>query len=196
MQSIQNISLISNLGETRHREHIAEAMSWAEEIVLCAAYWREGCIVLFRNDLQKAIESGKKIEMFVSLYDEITEAEALIELLGMDQRNPNVSLFICSKGDNIFHSKIYYFTKGDQFRAIIGSANFTQAAMNDNDEVSVKIEGFKTDLFHTQLISYLSSLCDGKKKRGKTEVTHATSELINNYIPKYNKRRRKKVPLL
>jgi len=44
-----------------------------------------------------------------------------------------------------FHPKVYLFIKGDKAAVVVGSANFTNGAMNKNNEAAVLIEGATTD---------------------------------------------------
>lgn len=44
-----------------------------------------------------------------------------------------------------FHPKVYLFIKDDKAAAIVGSANFTNGAMNKNNEAAILLEGNSTD---------------------------------------------------
>lgn len=44
-----------------------------------------------------------------------------------------------------FHPKVFLFIKGSKAAAIIGSANFTNGAMNRNNEAAILLEGDKSD---------------------------------------------------
>ena len=48
-------------------------------------------------------------------------------------------------GNGIFHPKVYYFQSGDKAAAIVGSANFTRAAMTNNVEAALLLRGIAAD---------------------------------------------------
>ena len=48
-------------------------------------------------------------------------------------------------GSGIFHPKVYYFQSGDQAAAIVGSANFTRAAVTYNTEAALLLKGSVAD---------------------------------------------------
>jgi HKD family nuclease len=188
---MERIAFISNSDShtLNHQQAIADAMPGADEIVLCAAYWKTNAIDLFRPALKEALEKGKTVRIFASVNERVTEPEALVELLRLLQGHDRASFYLCKRNGSIFHSKVYYFGRGDAFTAVVGSANFTQGGMKQNDEVSIQITGPKSCPFHSQLKTYLDGLAVHEVSKP------ATIEEINAYIPEYNKGKRKKVQL-
>lgn len=56
------------------------------------------------------------------------------------------------------HTKIYYFESGDQYTAVIGSANITKGGLSANEELSVTMQGTRGDSLFLDLQRYLATL--------------------------------------
>lgn len=186
---MEHIEFVSNQDRKKrnHAHSFAEAIKNAEEIILCAAYWKIEGIKIIESHLKNALECGKPVEIYASLNEWNTTPDALTALLDLVAEHPKAFLHLCKKSPSIFHPKIYYFRGLETFTAIIGSANLTEGGLFKNDEASVKItSGIGTD-FHSDLIAYLSDL-------NKQDMAQpATKEIIRNYAEEFNKRNGRRI---
>jgi HKD family nuclease len=67
-----------------------------------------------------------------------------------------VSKVMDPKHSQLFHPKLYLFTRGKSFSVLIGSHNFTGAAMHGNREASVLLEGSVTEAIFKNLRDYVT----------------------------------------
>jgi hypothetical protein len=58
-------------------------------------------------------------------------------------------------GDSTFHPKIYLFSRGDRFDAIIGSSNLTRGGFERNLEANVHVSGSTNDAYFCQLNRFI-----------------------------------------
>lgn len=181
---MEHIEFVSNQDRNtrNHAHYFAKAINNAEEIILCAAYWKIEGIKIIESHLKNALVCGIPVEIYASLNEWNTTPDALTALLDLVTGHPKAHLYLCKKSPSIFHPKIYYFRGLKTFTAIIGSANLTKGGLFKNDEASVKVTSNIDTDFHCDLIAYLSDL------KIKNMVQPATKELIRNYAEEFNKK--------
>ncbi len=96
-------------------------------------------------------------------------------------RHDTVKVDTSPHGSGTFHPKIYYFQSGGKAAAIVGSANFTKAAMNKNTEAGILIEG---DATNDTLITIKDSV-ESYYANGKS----ITVDFLKDYSAKHEKMR-------
>lgn len=101
-----------------------------------------------------AVAWGTENKLVTDLVADKSKIKRLIFGTHFYQSDPNLlERFIGEKFARImpndaagtFHPKVYLFIKGNKAAAIVGSANFTNGAMNKNNEAAVLLEGDSND---------------------------------------------------
>lgn len=115
-----------------HYTVIKEQFERATEVRLVVAYIKKRGVEMLRQWLN----GPKSIKLLCSFDMNITDPDAIAELLGM-----GVEIKIYHTNEGTFHPKVWLFKEsGHQtWNCIIGSANLTKAALSDNVEASVFI---------------------------------------------------------
>lgn len=118
-------------------ERLEALFKWAESVDLCYAWV---CSTGGDGRHWKAMDLAKVRRAVVGTSFARTEPAAITAL---GEKADRLKLII--KSDGTFHPKVILGRKGDQRRAIVGSANFTRAAFTTNTELSIEIDGTKAD---------------------------------------------------
>lgn len=175
---MDNLQLVIN---EQHAEVLKDGIKWADKVVLCVAYWRKPAVDKLLKSIGERPSPLREMHILVSLNELITESEALESLLEL-QTNHGFKVSLCQKKNNIFHPKLYYFEKENNFRVMVGSANMTQAGLGidgRNEEVSIVHSGTIGSSFHREIDIYLKSHISKLGKKGyKFEVT---KDRVDNY---------------
>lgn len=83
-----------------------------------------------------------------------------------------------------FHPKLLLGLRGDEVRAIVGSANLTTSAFRSNVEVSVLLEGAASEPALAALLHFVD------EQWGRTDLRRVTDEWLEQYEALYAKRPR------
>lgn len=118
-------------------ERLEALFRWAESVDLCYAW---ACSSGGTDRHWKVMNLAKVRRAVIGTSFARTEPAAIVAL---DAKPDCLKLII--KSDGTFHPKVIFGRKGDQRRAIVGSANFTGAAFTTNTELSIEIDGSKAD---------------------------------------------------
>jgi HKD family nuclease len=129
------------------------------------------CLLQALADLKNR---GVKGQILVSQYLNFTDPVALrtLSLLG------NIEVKIATEG--AMHCKGYYFDHADFRRFIIGSSNWTAAALSTNTELNIRVQ--------TPSESVLSKEVDFDFEAQYRSAEHVTSEFIESYEHIYSNR--------
>ena len=113
-------------------DELAALSEWADDIDIIFA-WASSS----RGNAPhwKAIDLNKVRRAIIGVHFNQTEPEALQALMDLGV----VRVFVGS--DGVFHPKVVVGMKGDTYRVIIGSSNFTNGGYGSNVEVNAVIEG-------------------------------------------------------
>lgn len=125
------ISILST--PAAHARALAKLFAWANHVDLACAWATAG---QGNAAHWKLIDIDKIRRAVIGVEFAQTEPWVLRTLLKDDRLRVGVA-----KGT--FHPKVYIGTKGEDVRAIVGSANFTGAAFSSNVELGVIMEGRK-----------------------------------------------------
>lgn len=118
-------------------ERLEALFKWADSVDLCYAW---ACSTDGTSRHWKAMDLAKVRRAVIGTSFARTEPAAIVAL---NEKTDRLKLII--KSDGTFHPKVILGCKGEQRRAIVGSANFTRAAFTTNTELSIEIDGTKAD---------------------------------------------------
>lgn len=118
-------------------ERLEALFNWAESVDICYAWT---CSTGGTGRHWKAMNLAKVRRAVIGTSFARTEPAAIVALNGRPDR-----LKLIIKSDGTFHPKVIIGRKGDLRRAIVGSANFTRGAFTTNTELSIELDGTKSD---------------------------------------------------
>lgn len=155
--------LISNCGDVNHAKAISDILKNAEEITIAVAFLKLAGAALLTQLLDKRLEAGAEVEVFVGTDFFLTSPEALDQLLSLKQRHPICKVLIAEQASATFHPKAYVARRGDQYRSLIGSANLTSGGLSSNEELSLCVTHATSDPLTGQLIANFKQYRDGAR---------------------------------
>lgn len=133
----------TNYTEETFLNKIKSALRECREFYWSVSFIKMSGLQSFKNELETALEKGKKGCLITSTYQNFTDIPSLNYFLKLQEKYPNftVNLDYHSFKDGGFHSKGYIFIKNNSVEAIIGSSNITRYALLKNVEwdLGVKI---------------------------------------------------------
>lgn len=141
----------SKSGKNGHLAVIKNSLAGAEFVSLCSGHLKHNGVKAIAKELRQAIARGTKVRVYSN--DMHTQQEAADELTSLGAEH-----IVVDSGKTYLHTKLYYFEVGDQYSAIVGSANITKGALTSNEEFSYVSSGVKGDPLHQQLAAYLAHL--------------------------------------
>lgn len=138
--------------------HIREAILQASEIEIAVAFIKSSGLGLIYSALEESvIERGAKLSVLTSDYLDVTDPQALRDLMLLAERGADVRVFRTGSGQS-FHLKAYIFVNRNQGAAgtgvaFVGSSNISHPALTSgiewnyrvlakSDEASPKSEGY------------------------------------------------------
>ena len=160
-----------------HSETIVDALKASGEVCLAVAYVRENGVDVILEHLK-----GKCTKLLCSFDMGITQISGIKKLL-----ENKVDVRVYKTNDGTFHPKIWLFKGGDNWTALIGSANLTRAALMSNVEASVLLndnnittsavmffnylwDSDSTEEITTEEVEYLWQQIENRKSFGKEKV--------------------------
>ncbi|WP_415895279.1 phospholipase D-like domain-containing protein [Neptuniibacter sp. PT34_22] len=148
------MKFISNTANSNHKLALCELLEWADKCILCTSFL-DGKGV---KHLSKPLSSGiKNRALEATIYSngesKYTKSCAIREISKI-----NGLAHITTNGNRRLHSKVYYFEKGNDFTAIIGSANITHNGLVRNIELSTMVSGKTGSYEHQEIYSKLLEL--------------------------------------
>lgn len=152
---------------------LREELENCDEFIISVAFITESGVSLILNQLKQLQDKGVKGKILTGDYQTFTQPKALKRL--MEFTNIEIKL---SKGDK-FHSKGYFFRKGDRWNLIIGSSNLTATALTSNYEWNLKLTTLESgEIAETVLKEFY---------RKYDELDILTSEMLDSYFIEYNR---------
>lgn len=128
---------ITNSENSNHKDAICDLLDWAEKCILCTSFLDpKGVKHLSQNIASGIFDRGLDITIISNGEEKYTKRNASKELSLIKGLEHKVT-----RGKRRLHSKIYYFQRGGEFVAVIGSANITHKGLTENIEFSTKITG-------------------------------------------------------
>src|SRR4051812_1587961 len=130
--------LQTNAGKYKHQHLLAELVRKSELSILCSGWIKLPGLKDVLPAIDYALASGAKIIVYSSLKQTMEGvAQALSSRVSLKHRIVDDT--------RALHTKIYYFETGNEYTAVIGSANITKGGLCRNEELSVQVNGTKGD---------------------------------------------------
>lgn len=124
---------------------IRDAINSADEIELAVAFIKSSGLELLFPALQEAVvERGAKLTLLTSDYLDVTDSQALRDLMLLADRGADTRVFQTS-GNDSFHLKAYIFVRrhsenGLDGVAFVGSSNISRPALTDGIEWNYRVQ--------------------------------------------------------
>jgi HKD family nuclease len=153
-----------NVGKDNHEKLFASLINESERSVLCSGWLKYSGLKLLLPSIDSAISQGAQIVVYSN--EQHTELEAVDALAS----RPTLKHVIASGAHRYLHTKLFYFEKGENYTAVIGSANVTEGGLVNNEELSIIFTGIKSDSTHKQFEDYLLALPTALRRASRTSV--------------------------
>lgn len=147
------MELLFNHKEENHLTVFKGLIAAAEEIILCTGWMKNDGLNELKDDLKAALRRKAHILVISNSKDDHTEKRWIRFF-----EKEGVKHILVKNPPRYFHTKLYYFRSQGRYTAIIGSANLTEGALKNNEELSVVISGDINDASHLQLSEYFRRL--------------------------------------
>ena len=151
--------LQTNTETYRHKHLLAELIKKSELSILCSGWIKLPGLKDLFPAIDSALENGAEIIVYSNL------KQTLDGVAGELASRSGLTHHMVDDTRRALHTKIYYFETGEQYTAVIGSANITKGGLSGNEELSVRLAGTKGDQLYHQLQQYLQSLASMKFAR-------------------------------
>jgi HKD family nuclease len=147
------MQIINNIGSSNHLTTINELISKYDNILLCSGWMKFEGAKLISDNLKRALKRGANILIATNEKHTGKRSINLLKKLGIKHA-------LIKKANDVkyFHTKFYYFEGNGEYVYIIGSANITEGALLDSDELSVCISGSISDQNHQQIQPYIEHI--------------------------------------
>jgi len=144
--------LQTNSGQRKHVHLLSELIKKSEVSILCSGWIKLPGLKDLLPSIDAALANGAVITVYSNLKETLEGvAPALASRRGLTHR-------MVGPGSRALHTKIYYFESGDEYTAVIGSANITKGGLRANEELSMTMQGMRGDSFFLDLQQYLATL--------------------------------------
>jgi superfamily II DNA or RNA helicase/HKD family nuclease/SOS-response transcriptional repressor LexA len=139
--------LITGRSENYLIHEIRNALKTATDIEIAVSFIRNSGLNLLFQDIEDAMQSKERqvsLSLLTSDYMNITEPQALKQLMLLSERGADIRIFE-SKQATSFHLKSYIFVKNNEYgmqkaSAFIGSSNISKTALTDGIEWNYRID--------------------------------------------------------
>ena len=169
---------------------LIDAINRAREIEITVAFIRISGLKLLFGALSDAVDRGTIIKVLTSDYLDVTDPQALRELMLLKERGADIRIYQCD-GQQSFHMKSYIFIHtydGDRIEgcAYVGSSNISKAALTTGHEWNLRLQcKGNTDDVYVQQFNHI-------RQQFYEIFNHNLVRRLNHeWIDGYLKRRRK-----
>ncbi|ALT68062.1 DEAD/DEAH box helicase [Methanobrevibacter millerae] len=168
--------LLFNSPNTKVRNELIDNLRNCDEFIISTAFITLGGIVPLLEEFKNLESRNIKGKILTTDYLNFTEPKALEKLQSF--KNIEVKMFTTeSEG---FHTKGYIFKKGDNYSAIVGSSNLTEAALVKNKEWNVGFTTTKDGEIINNLLNEFNQLWD--KSKELSDILPAYEKLYNDNL--------------
>ena len=168
--------LLFNSPNTKVRNELIDNLRNCDEFIISTAFITLGGIVPLLEEFKNLERNSIKGKILTTDYLNFTEPKALEKLQSF--KNIEVKMFTTeSEG---FHTKGYIFKKGDNYSAIVGSSNLTEAALVKNKEWNVGFTTTKDGEIINNLLNEFNQLWD--KSKELPDILPAYEKLYNDNL--------------
>lgn len=148
--------LQTNSGKRKHVHLLSELIKKSKVSILCSGWIKLPGLEDLLPSIDEALANGAVITVYSNLKETLEGvAPALASRTGLTHR-------MVGPRSRALHTKIYYFESGDEYTAVIGSANITKGGLSANEELSVTLQGTRGDPLFLDLQRYLATLAGMK----------------------------------
>jgi len=116
-------------------DSLVDAIDQAEEVYIVAAFAQKSGVALLVPAFRRALQRGAEIRLLIGDYLNITDPEALAQLLALDR----LSVRFYRSGGRSFHPKAYLFRNAETGLSIVGSSNISNSALRSGIEWNVHL---------------------------------------------------------
>lgn len=116
-----------------HLAEIKKILKDADRLLITVSYIRNSGLDLIIDDVVATLKKGR-VQVICSSDMGITESSALRRLLDL-----GVEIKICQFEKGTFHAKLWLAHGDDGWRCVVGSANCSKSALEDNVEASLRL---------------------------------------------------------
>ncbi|MET4694432.1 DEAD/DEAH box helicase family protein [Endozoicomonas lisbonensis] len=169
---------------------LIDAINQAQKIEITVAFIRISGLKLLFGALCDAVDRGTTIKVLTSDYLDVTDPQALRELMLLKERGADIRIYQCD-GQQSFHMKSYIFIhthEGDVIEgcAYVGSSNISKAALTTGHEWNLRLQckGNSDDL-------YVQQFAHIRQQFHEIFSHNLVQPLSHKWIDSYLKRRRK-----
>jgi HKD family nuclease len=140
------IEVIPNRGPASMGAEIDRSLLWAGQVDIASAFVTAAALKRLRAALAYAETKKRplKVRLLFGLYQRFTSPQAMSEMLSLRKQYPSKFSARVAR-NNRFHWKLYSFSKGNQRRLYVGSANFTSDGLGADGELSLKVTAKSSD---------------------------------------------------
>lgn len=168
--------LLFNSPNTKVRNELIDNLRNCDEFIISTAFITLGGIVPLLEEFKNLERNSIKGKILTTDYLNFTEPKALEKLQSF--KNIEVKMFTTeSEG---FHTKGYIFKRGDNYSAIVGSSNLTEAALVKNKEWNVGFTTTKDGEIINNLLNEFNQLWD--KSKELPDILPAYEKLYNDNL--------------
>ncbi|WP_062270389.1 DEAD/DEAH box helicase family protein [Endozoicomonas arenosclerae] len=168
---------------------LLDAINRAQEIEITVAFIRISGLKLLFGALFDAVDRGASIRVLTSDYLDVTDPQALRELMLLKERGADIRIYQCN-GQQSFHMKSYIFIHtcdGESIEgsAYVGSSNISKAALTTGHEwnLCLQCNGNQDDPYTFQFIHI-------RRQFHEIFNQELVQPLSHSWIDSYLKRRR------
>ena len=173
---------------------LIDAINRAQEIEITVAFIRISGLKLLFGALSDAVDRGTAIKVLTSDYLDVTDPQALRELMLLKERGADIRIYQCD-GQQSFHMKSYIFIRthegereGERIEgcAYVGSSNISKAALTTGHEwnLCLQCNGDRDDV-------YVQQFAHIRQQFQEIFSHNLVQRLSHEWIDGYLKRRRK-----
>ncbi len=174
---------LSTGGEDPFLPRLLSAINRAKRIDIAVAFIRSTGLILLQDAFFEAISRGTQIRILTGDYLQITEPQALRQLMLFKEQGADVRIFECLEKQS-FHMKAYLFTSSDENGqragcAFIGSSNISRAALSHGLEWNLMVDRCENEARFLEIQNKYNTLFRHKQAR---PLTHQWIDLYQDRI--------------
>ena len=188
--------LITGRSENYLLHELRSALKTATDIEIAVSFIRSSGLNLLFQDIEDAMHSEERnvtLSLLTSDYMNITEPQALKQLMLLKERGADIRIF-ASKQATSFHLKSYIFVRNSDegmksASAFIGSSNISKTALTDGIEWNYRID--YPNEKDTEAVARIQQIRDEYNHLFKLDQVQSLSyEWIREYEIRYNAARK------
>ncbi len=152
-----------------------KSLNECEAFSFSVSFIKRAGLLLFLNEMEKALSRGAKGRVLTSTYQNFTDIASLNIFLELMKKYDNFEchLEMESLNGSGFHTKGYLFVFKDTYEMIVGSTNITRFALLKNIEWNLSVVQNEKSVAYDEIVSEFAELWE--------ETTLLSSAMIKEY---------------